>query len=428
MKQRSFILQKMMTAGAAIMMSAALLCGCGAQETIGEFEAYAQSVESITLADDVRIVALGEATHGNKEFQELKLDVFAHLVETTNVRGFALEGDFGGCAVANDYILYGEGSVQEAVKALGFQIYRTDQMLELVQWMHDYNQQAADDDKVRFYGFDMQRDMLSIGLVKEFYLAVDTDKAQDYSGQFDTFYGMEEYSFDAADLPAMEQLLNTILTDLEESRSTYTDKAGEEKYAYALQAVKCLLQNVELHGAGGNYSQIRDKYMAENTKWILDREENIHGTRLMISGHNGHVAKAVNSTYTNMGYYLYTEMGESYHVIGTDFYNTTCNIADSEGRGDYEFCSEDPLAKAIEGMEGNIYYLDFEAAQASEELSGMINNAMKTGSLGESYSPIMKMVKSSYQLNIAPGTLYDGMILVYEATPIEVWDYMESKN
>ena len=50
----------------------------------------------------------------------MKLDVFAHLVETTEVRGLALEGDFGGCTIANNYILYDEGSAEEAVKKLGF--------------------------------------------------------------------------------------------------------------------------------------------------------------------------------------------------------------------------------------------------------------------------------------------------------------------
>ena len=48
-----------------------------------------------------------------------------------------------------------------------------------------------------------------------------------------------------------------------------------------------------------------------------------------------------------------------------------------------------------------------------------------TGSLGESYSPMMKVMKSTYQVKIPPVKLYDGIILVYEATPIQVWDYME---
>ncbi len=420
MRKNKQFMKKVLCVGATMVLCASLLGGCGAK--VNDFATYAQSIDSIAVPESVRIVALGEATHGNKEFQELKLDVFAQLVESTNVRAFALEGDFSGCAIANDYILYGEGSAEEAVRNLGFQIYRTDEMLELVEWMHAYNQEAADEDKVRLYGFDMQRDIFGIQRVKKFYETVDAAKAVDYGAQFDTLYGAEADVIHRDDLPEMETLLSTIIADMETNADAYVTASDENTYAYALQAANCLLQNVALHGSTNDYSTIRDKYMAENVNWILNREETLYGKALMISGHNGHVAKAVSTPYTNMGYYLSEEMGEEYYVIGTDFYNTSCSIANNEGRGDYEFCSDDLLAKAVGEMDENIYYLDFQVAEGSQELADIISNPMKMGSLGESYTPIMKVLKSTYQINFAPETLYDGMIFVYEATPIEVWD------
>lgn len=39
------------------------------------------------------MIALGEATHGNAEFQQLKMDVFQIMVENYGVRSFALETD-----------------------------------------------------------------------------------------------------------------------------------------------------------------------------------------------------------------------------------------------------------------------------------------------------------------------------------------------
>lgn len=417
--------KKIICLGAALIMGMGMLTGCGDNAVNAqEFAAYAKSVNEITVPQEAGIVALGEATHGNKEFQELKLDVFAHLVETTSVRAFALEGDFGGCAVANQYILYNEGTAEEAVKNLGFQIYRTDQMLELVEWMHDYNLQAAKGDKVRLYGFDMQRDFRNVDLVKGFYLEADSVKAEEYGNSLDSLYDMEARTYDQAKIPEMETLLNEIVSDLEEQKAAY-EAVDEEAYAYALRGAKCLLQDIELQ-TGTNYSQIRDKNMAENVKWIYEREKNVYGSKLMISGHNGHVAKVVNSSYTNMGVYLEEELGEEYFVIGTDFYNTTCNMPTQDGRADYDFCSDDPLAAAVGNLEENAYYLDLAEAGASPELAGYIDNPIPTGSLGESYSPLMEVLKNTYQINIAPKELYDGMILVYEATPIQVWDYSES--
>ena len=150
---------------------------------IKEFETIATTIDGIEIPAGTRIVALGEATHGNKEFQELKLEVFKELVEKTNVRALVLEGDFGGCAMANDYIQGGEGTAEEATNHLGYTLYKTDQMCELVQWMHDYNETAAEEDKVRIYGMDMQYDEDTIGFLNQFYAKVDEAKYTTYSAQ-----------------------------------------------------------------------------------------------------------------------------------------------------------------------------------------------------------------------------------------------------
>ena len=131
--------------------------GTGESADAKEYAKYAKSVSDIKVPENTRIVALGEATHGNVEFQELKLDVFKVLVENYRVRAFTLEGDFGGCEVVNRYINGGDGTARDAAEAIGFAIYRTEQMEELITWMREYNDVAPENDKLRFYGFDMQR-------------------------------------------------------------------------------------------------------------------------------------------------------------------------------------------------------------------------------------------------------------------------------
>lgn len=124
----------------AMMLAALLFMRFGGFNT-GEsvdptaFAAYAEPVERMTVPEDARIIALGEATHGNAEFQRLKLEVFKQLVERNGVRAFALEGDCGGCEQVNRYIHDGSGTAQEAAAAIGFAIYRTDEMAELISYM-----------------------------------------------------------------------------------------------------------------------------------------------------------------------------------------------------------------------------------------------------------------------------------------------------
>ena len=166
---------------AAVVVAGVLAFTLKKPGKIDGFENAATTVKGIEIPEGTRIVALGEATHGNKEFQELKLEVFQTLVEKTNVRALILEGDFGGCAKANKYIQGGEGTAEEVTRELGYRIYRTDDMCALVQWMHDYNMTAPEDQKVRLYGMDIQRAMNAKQLIKDMYAVVDANKGVDYS-------------------------------------------------------------------------------------------------------------------------------------------------------------------------------------------------------------------------------------------------------
>lgn len=44
-----------------------------------------------------------------------------------------MEGDFGGCTKVNNFILNDEGTAKEVVAEIGFAIYQTKEMEELVQ-------------------------------------------------------------------------------------------------------------------------------------------------------------------------------------------------------------------------------------------------------------------------------------------------------
>lgn len=419
MKSRGY--GKKIATGLFTVAVACSLSGCG-NEDVSDFANYAASVDTIAIPEGTRVVALGEASHGNKEFQELKLQVFQNLVENSNVRALALEADFAGCAKANEYILHGEGTAKEATEALGFRIYCTDEMQALIEWMHEYNMTAGKENQVRFYGFDCQRDMYGIDIINEFYQAADVTKGVDYAKKLQELYGEEEDTYDLNSIPSMQTLAQEIVKDMEEHEEAYVRATSQEEYAYALHAADCLEKNAKLHAATTNYGQLRDEMMADNVHWILELEENTYQSQIMLAGHNGHVAKVKNSSYTNMGTYLKETLGDDYFVIGTDFYNTTCNIANENGRDNYQFCSDDPLAKEVGAMEGNEYYLDFSKAFESKSLDSVLSGNMKTGSLGEGYSPIMKFSKATYQIQISPKALYDGMIFVYEATPTNPWE------
>ena len=123
---------------------------------IAEVDSIAKNVENLTIPESAKVIALGEATHGNKEFQELRLEVLKYLVKRAKVRSFALEADWGEGMTINNYIHGGGGNAADIVKDLAFSIYRTKEMADLIEWMREYNETAAESEKLNFYGFDMQ--------------------------------------------------------------------------------------------------------------------------------------------------------------------------------------------------------------------------------------------------------------------------------
>ncbi len=103
---------------------------------------------------DARIVSLGEATHGTREFFQLKHRVIEYCVAELGFTTVAFEANYGDTLAVNDYVLNGKGSAAEVVAGMGFWIWNTEEVVALVEWIRAWN--IAHDRKVTFYGFDMQ--------------------------------------------------------------------------------------------------------------------------------------------------------------------------------------------------------------------------------------------------------------------------------
>lgn len=386
------------------------------------FETAATTVSGIEIPEGTRIVGLGEATHGNKEFQELKLEVFQTLVEKTNIRALILEGDFGGCAKANKYIQGGEGTAEEVTRELGYRIYRTDDMCALVQWMHDYNMTASDDQKVRLYGMDIQRGMNAKQLIKDMYAVVDEKKCADYSDKMDKYVGTEDYEFDNTDYDKAVSLMDEIAGDIKANKDAYAEKAGLADVEISEQATVAIKNYLELNLKENYSNKFRDTKMKEFVDWTLEVEEREHKGELMLACHNGHMEQTQASMGTYLGRFLNEEYQDAYFAIGTGFYITNDNLPTNSGRVVKKICSDDKLAYQVKNMDGNEYYIDFSKVDSSSELGNVINSKMRMGSLGEQYNILIKMMKGAHSIKAVPSDIYDAMVVYYEVNPITVWD------
>jgi erythromycin esterase len=108
------------------------------------------------IVGKARIVALGEATHGSREFFQLKHRVLEYLVAEQGFTVFAIEANWPESLAVDDYVLHGVGDPAEALAGLYFWTWNTEEVLDMIRWMRAYNADPAHARKVRFLGFDMQ--------------------------------------------------------------------------------------------------------------------------------------------------------------------------------------------------------------------------------------------------------------------------------
>ena len=388
---------------------------------ISDFARYVKGIEELSIPEGTRITALGEATHGNREFQQLKREVLEILSEKYEVQALVLEGDAGGCSIVNEYIQGGEGDDRELTCLLGYRVYRTDDMQDLIRWMHDHNMTASEMEKVRLYGMDIQNCTGNIRVLKDFYEQVEPDRAVEISGHLDDLFGFEEDAYDKARTDEIIAYTETLSEDLESNAENYIAVSGKDRYFRACLSAEALNRYIIYREKEGFSRKYRDGSMKALADRILVFEEQEHHSELLMACHNGHMTKNQSSRVTFLGKDLYEELGDAYFAIGTDFYTTECNLPDKNGRTVKEFCSDDPLARNMKDSGLDKGLVIFSEVDEGSSLYSYITRSIPTGSLGEAYSPLMKVLKNQYQIYFAPRDMYDAMILFYHTTPTEIW-------
>lgn len=380
-----------------------------------EFATYAGNVSDITIPDSVRIIALGEATHGNAEFQQLKLDVFKLMVEKYGVRAFALEGDYGGCEAVNRYIHGGAGTAQEAAAAIGFPIYRTEQMAHLIEWMRQYNMTAKEGEDLRFYGFDMQ-------IYEKNYKYL-LEAAKTYAvptAELEKLWDKSEDKYSSSYTANQKaKVIEKVRQDLLQLNDSTT--------AQAVHFADILLQNIALGKVIDDMlkgNALRDSLMFVNTHWIMEQEEARGNACIFISAHNGHIERRhdYGTLGKAMGALLANELSKAYFAIGTDFCKAKVSLPKGKRgkRSNHTFFSKNPLAEAAKQCGYEVCWLDFSSIPESTTLSSRLSEYTWLGDVGEGYSPLMAIFPQSYRDWDCPAILYNGMIIVTNAHPIAV--------
>ncbi|MDE6168667.1 MAG: erythromycin esterase family protein [Acetatifactor sp.] len=254
---------------ASVLCLSILLGGCGNSTVSADLTLAQTDIGAITVSEDVCVVGLGEASHCVKEYQELKAEVFKALVQNNGCRTFVIEGDFGSALKVDDYIHGGEGTAKEAAAVIGFRIYRTREMEELIEWMRTYNETAKEGEDLHFYGMDMQWADNS----KEYVFRILEQAAPAVCAAYeaDLAFLNDEDMFDIS-AEAFGQgmsMAESLIQEVDGAKDGIVEVFGNEGFAFARECAVSIYNCCNIRKSDQEYNEVRDSYMAEKVKWLM---------------------------------------------------------------------------------------------------------------------------------------------------------------
>ena len=285
---------------------------------------------------------------------------------------------------------------------------------------------VSEEDKIYFYGNDMQRyDYSKKGLL-DYYEVVNMDAGEKYASQLEHVSNGTMRELTTEQLNEIDETIDNMLLDLQSNEVTYVEQSSMEAYAFALQYAQIMKQRTQLFLNEGEYTKLRDQYLADNLQWIVEFEEARGHDKIFITGHNGHIEKTSASLagYKSMGHYLDELYGEEYFAIGTDFIQSEFQAKNGKSgeRPYFTVKNHNDLVDAFSDVEPNIFYVDFENASKSKELSEIMTEKQKMANIGDDFRSWYKLLKMFYTIEMTPNEAYDSVIIVKKATPTTVME------
>jgi len=285
-----------------------------------------------------RIVALGEATHGTREFFQVKHRLLEFLVTEMGFTTFAIEANWPECLAVNDYVLHGRGDPAKVLAGLHFWTWDTQEVLDLILWMRRYNMHSRHKTKVTFSGFDAQFTAVAAATLERYLARVDPFFAAEILPRLALFEDddLDYRIMSEAMVEALHRTVQELATRLLAEERTYVTRSTLQKWRYACQHARVLRQVDEHRRAGDDKRtrfMVRDRAMAKNVAWILHNER--PRSKMVVWAHNAHVARdprgLFDGTVETMGMHLARRFDTELVVVGFAFGEGAFQAVDREG-------------------------------------------------------------------------------------------------
>jgi len=261
------------------------------------------------------IVGLGEATHGTREFCQLKHRIFRYLVEEHNFRVLAYEYSFRKSIAINQYVMHGKGDLDSLLSGESW-IQNNEEVKDLLRWMRDYNRDKVYHDKIRYIGVDTQLDAMRLQEVLSHLENEHQAFCRAHPLLLDKIKELEK--IDYASISSAEYIRRTAL--YQDLASAVLNYSGPDHEVLTLIVSSLLSSHDFLYSIFVLKENPRDRQLADNVLHICSLLANKQ--KVVVWAHNAHVG--YNPDYYgpgegSMGKFLKDTLQDLYLTIGTAF-------------------------------------------------------------------------------------------------------------
>lgn len=346
------------------------------------------------ILKQVRIVGLGESTHGTREFFQLKHRVTRFLVERMGYRVFTIEAGMLPCMNINEFAIMGKGKRAEALASQGYWTWDTEEVSDMIDWMRAHNLSCARGEECRFIGYDIK----PVAEAAEALLRITELACPELNAKVKALCdSIAEHPVHDSERASIDASHVTWLMGAITARELIISaKAGRDLYELAVTSCRMIYQYIDGMLLSDSLEG-RDKHMAENIMRIMDDLPS--DARIVVWAHNAHIA--VDPEWRNMGYHLRQKYGSQYYPFALTFTRGTFQSrlipADDDGYKPFgalqEFDAGEPRPgfweRELMQVRGGDYYLDLRAARtADEETLAWSRQKLQVFGAGGGYIPI----------------------------------------
>jgi erythromycin esterase-like protein len=263
------------------------------------------------LIGEARVVLLGEASHGTREFYRERASITKRLIREKGFTAVAAEADWPDAYRVHRYVK-GRSTDATALDALGdFKrfptwMWRNTEVLEFIQWLRTYNDAQPDLGKAGFYGLDLYSLHASMQAVLGYLEKTDPPAAArarfryacfDHFGEDSQRYG---YTAGFGLSASCEEEVLAQLRDLRRHSEDYLHRDGfvaEDEFFYAEQNAR-LVANAEhyyrsmFQGRVSSWN-LRDRHMTDTLTALLTHlGRRVKAPKIVLWEHNSHLGDA----------------------------------------------------------------------------------------------------------------------------------------